>query len=112
MTTIDLPGSPAARQAAHCAIQSGSTTRTSKRRGHQRQKVAPDHYAGKNEYLNRGDRGNRIQKQIENDRLFADECQALFSTALTEAQAWLRSVLRFRLNPAGRPLVGLSTSRW
>jgi hypothetical protein len=35
-------------------------------------------YAGKNEYLNRGDRGNRIQKEIENDRLSADESPSAF----------------------------------
>lgn len=34
-----------------------------------------------------GDRGNRIQKPIENDRLSPDECQALFASALNQAQA-------------------------
>ena len=45
-------------------------------------------YAGKNEYLNRSDRGNRIQKPIENDRLSPDECQTLFAGALSQAQEW------------------------
>jgi DNA modification methylase len=45
-------------------------------------------YAGKNKYLNRSDRGNRIQKAIENDRLSADECQTLFAGALCQAQDW------------------------
>jgi DNA modification methylase len=63
-------------------------------------------YAGKNEYLNRGDRGNRIQKQIENDRLSADECQALFSTALTEAQAWaMPGAVCYATVPSGPLLV-------
>jgi DNA modification methylase len=63
-------------------------------------------YAGKNEYLNRGDRGNRIQKQIENDRLSADECQTLFSTALTQGQAWaMPGAVRYATVPSGPLLV-------
>ena len=44
-------------------------------------------YAGKNKYLNRGDRGNRIQKDIKNDQLSPDDCQKLFATALIQAAA-------------------------
>jgi DNA modification methylase len=45
-------------------------------------------YAAKNKFLNRGDRGNRIQKPIVNDQLSADQCEMLFSSALRVAQAW------------------------
>jgi DNA modification methylase len=63
-------------------------------------------YAGKNEYLNRGDRGNRIQKQIENDRLSADQCQTLFSTALIQAQAWaMPGAVCYATVPSGPLLV-------
>ncbi len=63
-------------------------------------------YAGKNEYLNRGDRGNRIQKQIENDRLSADECQKLFAGALTQAQAWaMPGAVCYATVPSGPLLV-------
>jgi hypothetical protein len=42
-------------------------------------------YAGKNEYLNRGDRGNRIQKPIENDNLSPTQVRELFRRALSLA---------------------------
>jgi len=42
-------------------------------------------YAAKNAYLNRSDRGTRIQKPIENDLLSADEVQALFESSLRQA---------------------------
>jgi DNA modification methylase len=45
-------------------------------------------YAAKNEYLNRTDRGNRIQKPIENDSLSPEETKALFKSALKEALAF------------------------
>jgi DNA modification methylase len=45
-------------------------------------------YASKNAYLNRSDRGNRIQKPIENDALSPEEVRALFQTALKEALAF------------------------
>ena len=45
-------------------------------------------YASKNRFLNRSDRGNRIQKPIENDRLPPEETKALFQSALTEARAF------------------------
>jgi DNA modification methylase len=45
-------------------------------------------YAGKNAYLNRSDRGNRIQVPIENDKLTAGETGFLFKAALTVAKSW------------------------
>ena len=45
-------------------------------------------YASKNAYLNRSDRGTRIQKPIENDALSPDEVRMLFQTALTAALAF------------------------
>jgi DNA modification methylase len=45
-------------------------------------------YAAKNAYLNRSDRGTRIQKPIENDLLPADEVQALFESSLKQAVAF------------------------
>jgi DNA modification methylase len=39
-------------------------------------------YASKNAYLNRSDRGNRIQKPIENDDLSPAQAQSLFETTL------------------------------
>jgi DNA modification methylase len=39
-------------------------------------------YADKNRFLNRSDRGNRIQKPITNDHLSPDETEALFAAAL------------------------------
>ena len=38
-------------------------------------------YAAKNAYLNRSDRGNRIQTPIENDRLTAGETGVMFKQA-------------------------------
>jgi DNA modification methylase len=45
-------------------------------------------YAAKNAYLNRTDRGNRIQVPIENDKLTAGETGFLFKGALSVAKAW------------------------
>jgi DNA modification methylase len=45
-------------------------------------------YAAKNQYLNRTDRGSRIQKPIENDALSPEETKALFQTALKEGLAF------------------------
>ncbi len=45
-------------------------------------------YAAKNAYLNRTDRGNRIQVPIENDKLTAGETGFLFNAALTVAKTW------------------------
>jgi DNA modification methylase len=42
-------------------------------------------YASKNEYLNRGDRGNRIQKPIVNDDLSSIQLRELFRHALRQA---------------------------
>jgi DNA modification methylase len=42
-------------------------------------------YAGKNELLNRTDRGNRIQKPIANDELGTEAVTALFRDALQQA---------------------------
>jgi DNA modification methylase len=39
-------------------------------------------YADKNKFLNRSDRGNRVQKPIANDHLSAEETEALFAGAL------------------------------
>ena len=44
-------------------------------------------YAAKNAYLNRSDRGNRIQVPIENDRLTAGETGFLFKAALEVARS-------------------------
>jgi DNA modification methylase len=43
-------------------------------------------YAAKNAYLNRSDRGNRIQAPIENDRLTAGETGFLFKASLSVAK--------------------------
>ena len=45
-------------------------------------------YATKNAYLNRSDRGTRIQKPIENDALSPNEVRTLFQTALRLALAF------------------------
>lgn len=45
-------------------------------------------YAAKNAYLNRSDRGNRIQTPIENDQLTADETGGLFRQALEVAKGF------------------------
>jgi DNA modification methylase len=45
-------------------------------------------YAAKNAYLNRTDRGNRIQVPIENDKLTAGETGFLFRGALSVAKDW------------------------
>jgi DNA modification methylase len=45
-------------------------------------------YAAKNAYLNRADRGNRIQVPIENDKLTAGETGFLFKAALIVAKRW------------------------
>ena len=42
-------------------------------------------YSNKNKFLNRGDRGNRIQKPIENDHLSGPQIEALFRDALVAA---------------------------
>jgi hypothetical protein len=43
-------------------------------------------YAAKNTYLNRSDRGNRIQRPNENDKLTADETGIMFKKALEVAK--------------------------
>ena len=43
-------------------------------------------YAAKNRFLNRSDRGNRIQKPIANDALDADAVSELFQGSLEQAQ--------------------------
>src|ERR1700756_5452374 len=45
-------------------------------------------YAAKNAYLNRADRGNRIQTPIENDKLTAGETGFLFRAAVAAAKSW------------------------
>ena len=48
-------------------------------------------YAAKNAYLNRADRGNRIQVPIENDKLTAGETGFLFKAALSVAKSWAQA---------------------
>ena len=48
-------------------------------------------YAAKNAYLNRSDRGNRIQVPIENDKLTAGETGFLFKAALSVAKDWAQA---------------------
>ena len=48
-------------------------------------------YAAKNAYLNRSDRGNRIQVPIENDKLTAGETGFLFKAALSVAKSWAQT---------------------
>jgi DNA modification methylase len=48
-------------------------------------------YAAKNAYLNRTDRGNRIQVPIENDKLTAGETGFLFKAALSVAKSWAQA---------------------
>jgi DNA modification methylase len=45
----------------------------------------------KNAYLNRSDRGNRIQVPIENDKLTAGETGFLFKAALSLAKDWAQA---------------------
>jgi len=48
-------------------------------------------YAAKNAYLNRADRGNRIQVPIENDELTAAETGLLFKAALEVPKSWAQT---------------------
>jgi DNA modification methylase len=48
-------------------------------------------YAAKNAYLNRTDRGNRIQVPIENDKLTAGETGFLFKATLSVARSWAQT---------------------
>ena len=62
-------------------------------------------YASKNGYLNRADRGNRIQVPIENDKLTAGETGFLFEAALSSAKIWaLAGASVYATVPSG-PLV-------
>jgi DNA modification methylase len=63
-------------------------------------------YAGKNAYLNRSDRGNRIQVPIENDKLTAGETGFLFKAALSVAKGWAQAgATVYATVPSGRLLV-------
>lgn len=59
-------------------------------------------YAAKNECLNRSDRGNRIQKPIENDQLSPEKVKALFETSLKQALAFaVRGAACYATVPSG-----------
>jgi len=51
------------------------------------------HYANKNRFLNKSDRGNRIQKAIVNDHLSAEETGALFQKGLETAHSEHKVIL-------------------
>jgi hypothetical protein len=63
-------------------------------------------YAAKNAYLNRSDRGNRIQTPIENDKLTADETGFMFKQALEVARQFAEpGAACYATVPAGPLLV-------
>jgi len=63
-------------------------------------------YAAKNAYLNRADRGNRIQVPIENDNLTAAQTGFLFEAALRVAKSWAqRGASLYATVPSGPLLV-------
>jgi hypothetical protein len=63
-------------------------------------------YAGKNAYLNRTDRGNRIQKPIENDHLTAGETGVMFKRGLEVARPFAEpGAACYATVPAGPLLV-------
>ena len=63
-------------------------------------------YAAKNAYLNRSDRGNRIQRPIENDRLTADDTGVMFRQALEVARQFAEpGAACYATVPAGPLLV-------
>ena len=60
-------------------------------------------YAAKNAYLNRSDRGNRIQVPIENDNLTAGETGIMFKKALEVAKQFAEpGAACYATVPAGR----------
>jgi DNA modification methylase len=64
-------------------------------------------YAGKNELLNRTDRGNRIQKPIVNDALAPAEVFQLFELALTQAKTFaMPGAVCYASVPSGALLPG------
>ena len=62
-------------------------------------------YAAKNAYLNRADRGNRIQVPIENDKLTAGETGFLFGAALSVAKGSHSGASVYATVPSGPLLV-------
>jgi DNA modification methylase len=63
-------------------------------------------YADKNKFLNRSDRGNRIQKPITNDHLIGTEIEALFRNALAAVVAHCEpGAARYATVPSGPLLV-------
>jgi len=63
-------------------------------------------YAAKNAYLNRSDRGNRIQTPIENDKLTAGETGVMFKQALEIARQFaVPGAACYATVPAGPSLV-------
>jgi hypothetical protein len=68
-------------------------------------------YAAKNAYLNRGDRGNRIQTPIENDKLTAGETGLMFKQALGLARLFAEpGAACYATVPSG-PLPGVHRGR-
>ena len=62
-------------------------------------------YAAKNELLNRSDRGNRIQKPIENDALPPEEVSGLFRDSLKQALSFAtRGAACYASVPSGAAL--------
>ena len=59
----------------------------------------------KNAYLNRSDRGNRIQVPIENDNLSADETGVMFKEALEVAKQFAEPGAACYATVPGGPLV-------
>ena len=62
-------------------------------------------YAAKNAYLNRTDRGNRIQRPIENDKLTAGETGLMFEKALEVAKQFAEPGAACYATVPGGPLL-------
>lgn len=59
-------------------------------------------YSAKNGYLNRSDRGTRIQKPMQNDSLSPDQIKALFQASLQQAVAFAaRGAVCYATVPSG-----------
>lgn len=63
-------------------------------------------YASKNKFLNKTDRGNRIQKEIANDSLTPEQTEALFADALLAAVPQCEAGAALYATVPGGPLYG------
>lgn len=76
--------------------------RETETRSHQTDPPYGVDYAAKNAYLNRADRGNRIQVPIENDKLTAGETGLLLKAALSLAKSWAQAGASLYATPPER----------